>query len=242
MSYLLLHCLRKFDVILLLLLIDPSNFLLLKVGLGTVPFTFNLQESMHDPSQMMKATKISLWIVYITYVVSAELLSIIFWPTIHGFQSDVISALPYNSFLSRTIKISMSIVILSTVPLIIVPFGDLMQQKLGMKNHGNGGIVVRISLCIVCASVSILVPNFVYVISFIGCCCVAMTSYTFPALVHICCLLKLRQSRTRILSKVEWRHLYLDGILAPMGLISCILTSSLTFQEMIRSITNSSMS
>ncbi len=211
------------------------------VGMGTVPFTFNLQESMQDPSQMMKATNASLWTVCTTYILTGEIISIIFWPTLHGFQTDMLSTMPHASILSVIIKVSMSLVILSSIPLIIVPFGDLIQAKLiRTKEQGWGGLVLRISLCIICALISIVVPNFVYVISFIGCFCVALISYTLPALAHIFCLLKLRKGDISLLSKLEWGQLYLDCILVPIGLISCILTSDLTFKEMIRSISTSS--
>lgn len=189
---------------------------------------------MRNPNQMMKATNAALWVVFATYVSLGILLSIIFWPTLKGFHSDILSALPHNSLLSSAVKLSMSIVIISSIPLIIVPFGDLLQQKLGLHRQWEGA-TVRISICIVCALVSISVPNFVYVISFIGCFCVAFISYTFPAVAHIFCLFKLRDSRLSF-SKAEWRQIYVDAMLLPVGLISCLMTSDLTFKEMLKGI------
>lgn len=232
------------------------------VGFGTIPFTFTLQESMHKPKEMMKATKMSLWIVFAAYAVIGTLLSIIFWPSLHGFQSDMTAAIPNHSLLSDTLKLSMSVVILSTIPLIIVPFGDLVMQKFGLdKNRHDDinstddstgicapknyvGIIVRISLCIICAFVAIAVPNFVYVLSFVGCFCVALISYSYPALAHIFCFFKLYHQPTRlsVISKSEWRQLYLDMILIPISFVSCILTSDLTFRQMIVEIQNSSFS
>lgn len=219
-------------------------------GFGTIPFTFTLQESMQKPTEMMEATTKSLWVVFLTYGVIGIFLSIIFWPSLHGFQSDMTDAIPNHSLLSNTLKLSMSVVILSTVPLIIVPFGDLVMQKLGLdkKRHESPndtnytGSIVRISLCIICAFISLSVPNFVYVLSFIGCFCVALISYAYPALAHIVCFFKLYNQPTRIsvITKSEWRQLYLDMVLIPISFASCLLTSTLTFRQMMKEIENSS--
>ncbi len=187
---------------------------------------------------MMRATKISLWLVCLIYILMGGLVSIIFWPSSHGIQSDVISVLPANGLLSDFIKLSMTIVILFTTPLIIVPCGDLVKRKLGFNSdeHGQCGktgieTIIRISVCILCGFISVLVPNFVYVISFFGCLCVSLIGYCFPPLAHILCLLKLRSKR--LISPSELRQMFIDGLLLPIGFISCVFTSYLTFQTMM---------
>ena len=129
-------------------------------------------------------------------------------------------------------------VILSTTPLIIVPCGDLVQRKLGLNNREslllgkiNIAIIIRISVCMLCGFISVLVPNFVYVISFFGCLCVSMLVYIYPSLAHISCLLKLRSKRS--ITSSELQELYIDCILLPIGIISCFFTSCLTFQTMM---------
>lgn len=47
------------------------------VGFGLVPFTFNIQEGMQEPQDMRKATKISHWGVFITYILMGEGIAII---------------------------------------------------------------------------------------------------------------------------------------------------------------------
>jgi amino acid permease len=188
---------------------------------------------------MMKATKASLWFVYAGYLLMGELLLIIFWPSLHGIQNDVISILPNDSSLSLLIKLSMIVVILSTVPVIIVPFGDLVQRKLGMGSESSNdstkaseGTIIRISICIVCTLVSIFIPNFVYVISFLGCLCVSLISYAYPPLAHIICYDKVHRSSSSK-SSSELQQLCLDGSILLVGIVSCIFTSYLTFQKMM---------
>ena len=198
---------------------------------------------MRNPKQMMKATNISLWIVFGAYLLMGELLSIIFWPSSHGIQGDVTSVLPDSALLSIIIKLSMTSVILCTTPLIIVPCGDLVQRKLRLNQNNSDsakkwtGMIIRIFICILCAFLSVCVPNFVYVISFIGCLCVSLISYVYPPLAHIICFMKLNPARA-LISAEKWRQLYLDGIILPIGLISCILTSNLTFHAMMKNIEN----
>ena len=59
-----------------------------KVGFGLVPFTYSMEESMSEPKEMMKATKMSLSIVAVAYVFLGGLISIIF---VKGIRGDILS-------------------------------------------------------------------------------------------------------------------------------------------------------
>eukprot|EP00979_Chaetoceros_neogracilis_P000057 scaffold17_cov259-Chaetoceros_neogracile.AAC.9 len=58
------------------------------------------------------------------------------WFGVAGVQGDILSELP-NSSLPTIIRILMTIVILTTVPLIIIPAGDLVHDKLIRKPMGS---------------------------------------------------------------------------------------------------------
>ena len=190
----------------------------------------------------MSATKTSLWIVCFIYIIMGELLTFIFLPSFNGgFTSDITIALPTGSYLTTIVNIAMIIMMLSTVPLIIVPFGELVEHKFvlnheyGCLNHDMMNMMIRICICIVGAIISITIPSFVYIISFIGCFNVSLICYTYPALAHIACFFKLRKVRTSM-STSEWYGLFLDIFVGVVGLFSCILTSSLSFREIISKI------
>mmetsp|Transcript_9130 Transcript_9130/g.10577 ORF Transcript_9130/g.10577 Transcript_9130/m.10577 type:complete len:493 (+) Transcript_9130:123-1601(+) len=210
-------------------------------GFGSVPFTYNIQDAMKHPNQILKATNISLWIVFMTYAVMGDILSIIFWPSLHGFKTDMISILPNNATFPTILRLSMTLVILTTAPLIIVPTGDLIVNKFGLINSSSGsmsskiGMMLRITICIFCAFVSVFVPNFVYVISFVGCCLGSFISFVYPPLIHIKCLFKVKKLQTKNHSSQKYT-IVLDVILLLIGLISCFVTSNLTLQIMIKNI------
>jgi len=176
-----------------------------------------------------------------TYAVMGDILSIIFWPSLHGFKTDMISILPNNATFPTILRLSMTLVILTTAPLIIVPTGDLIVNKFGLINSSSGsmsskiGMMLRITICIFCAFVSVFVPNFVYVISFVGCCLGSFISFVYPPLIHIKCLFKVQKLQTKNHSSQKYT-IVLDVILLLIGLISCFVTSNLTLQIMIKNI------
>ena len=188
----------------------------------------------------MRATKISLWFVFVFYVLIGELILIIFWPSIHGIKSDITRVLPMDTFLLSFVSLSMALVILCTTPLVIVPCGALVMKKLGLDRlEGDDlerrvGITVRITICIICSFVSVMVPNFVYVISFIGCLCMSILSFAYPPLAHMLCLMKLNKKTPR--PQRQNGRMVIDAFVFIFGLTSSILTTYMTFQTMMEKI------
>ena len=200
------------------------------VGFGLVPFTFNIQEGMQEPQDMRKATQISHWGVFITYILMGEGIAIIFRPTMASFQGDILSELPSNSVMTQFLRLAMSIVIFATIPLITVPTGDLIYGKLPMSVKGdNAGRIttsIRIMVCLVSAYVSVAVPDFVSAISFTGCLCVASLSFVYPPLVHLVLRYKFcRQKKNRIFCS--------DILLLLWGIVATAVSTTLTFQSMM---------
>ena len=202
-----------------------------------------MKESMKKPAGIMRATKISLWFVFISYVLIGELMLVMFWPTIHGIKSDITRVLPMNTYLSSFVSLSMAMVILCTTPLVIVPCGALVMKKLGLDRlDGEGqerrlGVTVRIIICIICALISVMVPNFVYVVSFIGCLCMSILSFAYPPLTHMLCLMKLNKKTLR--PKRYYGRMVIDVVVFIFGLTSSILTTYMTFQTMVERIRSS---
>ncbi len=204
---------------------------------GIVPFTYELKESIEEPRLMMMATCRSSWIVFVTYSVIGCIISLIF---VSGIQSDVISCLPQVGYLPGIIRISMAFVVLTSLPLIIIPMGTLIHNKttaiLNMANAPQGkrgAFALRLIMASICAIISVEVPNFVYVISFIGCFCVAFISFVYPPMLHIISIYKFCSVEDRI-SKA--RFLIFDMILVGLGVVVVALTSVLTFLGIIEQI------
>ncbi len=208
---------------------------------------------MNNPTQMMQATKISLWSIMGVYFIIGELMVIVFWPSIHGIDSDVTKVLPQDTLVSYFVGLSMTMVVLFSTPLVIVPCGDFIMKKLGLDRiaslrtssssssssfflitERSIGVVVRISICIVCAIISLSVPNFVYVLSFVGCLCVSIIAYTYPPLAHMRCTNKLSSITGE--TESSFGRMSIDCLALLVGLLSSILTSCMTFQVMMEKI------
>jgi len=187
---------------------------------------------MGEPKEMMKATRMSLSIVAIAYVFMGDLISIIF---VHGIRGDILSELP-NSSLPTVLRILMTFVVLTSVPLIIIPSGDLLHDKIMRKpqgaNKGRSVYVIRFVLAQLCAGISVAVPNFVYVISFIGCFCVTLLSFVYPPILHLRCMHEFLPKEKRQFSSVK-RLIVVDVVLFLLGIIITVFTSWLTFKAML---------
>ena len=184
---------------------------------------------MEEPKDMLKATKISHWGVFIAYILMGEGVTIIFRPTIDSFQDDVLSELPSNSVIIQILRFSMAVVILATIPLITVPAGDFIYGKLPspLRSYNSDRMmsIVRIMICLFSAYVSIEVPGFVNAISLTGCLSVASLSFVYPPLVHLVLQYKIRRQETCIFC--------LDIILLLWGIIATTISTTLIFQSMI---------
>ncbi len=125
---------------------------------------------------------------------------------------------------------------MTTIPLIIIPAGDLIHDKILVKKKGMPGkrvYAVRFIIATFCAILSVEVPKFVCVISFIGCFCVALTSFVYPPLLHLRCLWKFCTPEKR---NSKMNLIVVDVVLFFFGLLIFGFTSVLTFKSMIQQI------
>lgn len=200
---------------------------------GIVPFTFNLQESMADPAQMPRATKMACTAVFIIYFIIGDIVAIIFLPSNHNFGGDVLSVLP-NTWISTFIRLAMTSVMVTSIPLILIPTGDLLLRKIGMRSDhkyaSRISLTLRVSMCCIGAIISATLPNFVYVMSFLGCLCVSLMSFVYPLVVHLVCFYKFCPEDVL---KANSKHVLLDGVLLLFGTGATILTSYLTYRTLM---------
>ena len=155
---------------------------------GVVPITYNIQESMAEPSLMIQATRMGLGIVILLYLVISNGVAALFSTSNEPFQGDVLRYLP-NTWVAASVRLAMAFVVLfTTAPIIVVCCGELIEGRVfgdSYKAEPFYRIITRAGICVFTTSVSVYVPGFVIVISVIGCCCVALVSFALPPLFFI---------------------------------------------------------
>lgn len=176
---------------------------------GVVPVAYNIQESMAEPKEMKHATTIALGLVFVIYGIISNGVFIIYAPSSkieyeayypsstviksHSFEGDVLQHLP-KGILPTIIRLAMTGVIIVTAPLLVIPCSELLEGRLFQNiflkpekriSHQKARIALRITICIICTCISVFIPDFVSVVSFIGCFCVALVSFVLPPLFHV---------------------------------------------------------
>jgi amino acid permease len=233
-------------------------------GFGIVPLTFNFRESMAEPAKLSQATTGALLLVAFAYI-AIGLGMLVLYPNI---QSDILSELPEQGLVPVLTRLAMVVVVMATSPLLIVPCGEILEGKLSChhehdvehqllhehdqkqqqqqkQKHRQLQIYVRFGICFVTVAVSVGIPEFVSVLTFVGCFCVAFVSFCIPPCLHL--VLRIRQlqqpttrsSTTRIalwttIVKSHWSYLWLDILFLALGLAATGISTAYVFRHMIR--------
>eukprot|EP00934_Nitzschia_sp_Nitz4_P007448 Nitzschia sp. Nitz4//scaffold185_size43419//26709//28262//NITZ4_007304-RA/size43419-processed-gene-0.82-mRNA-1//-1//CDS//3329539718//7438//frame0 len=162
-------------------------------GFGMVPLTFNFRESMSEPHRLREATLGALFFVAALYIViGVGLLAL--YPNIEG---DVLSELPAEGIIPVVTRLAMVVVVVATAPLLIVPCGEIIEGKflplllhesrerpMSASDHRRLQTLVRSGICIATVTMSVIIPGFVGVLTFVGCFCVAFVSFCVPPCLH----------------------------------------------------------
>ena len=98
---------------------------------------------MRNSAHMPMATKMACTAAFILYFIIGDIITIIFLPSNHNFGGDVLSVLP-NTWTCTSIRLAMTSVMLTSIPLILIPTGDLLLRKVGIRS--NHKYASRISL------------------------------------------------------------------------------------------------
>lgn len=194
-------------------------------GFGVVPLTYNFHDSMAEPHKMVPATGVALAGVALVYIAIGCGL-VVLYPDVDG---DILQNLPSTGVLPTLVRLAMAVVVLVTAPLLIVPCGELIEDKLvadGEQTSTRLRATVRLGVCFLCTIISVLVPGFVYVLSFVGCCFVALVGFVVPPFLHL--ILTSGEQR-----KANKYGFLLDCAMFLWGLIATIISSTFTFQKIL---------
>lgn len=200
-------------------------------GFGVVPLTFDYHESMKEPNRLAHATAVALSGVVVSYLVIAYGF-LLLYPIVMG--GDVIEdLLPTSGLVPTVVRVAMITVIILTAPLLVFPCGSILEGKIRLLLSRDNicsdrllQVIVRLSVCIFCTIISISVPGFVYVLSFVGCCAVALVGFVIPPLLHITLTLKCEDTSSR------WAGLFLDTVMLLWGVTAMIISSIYTFKKL----------
>jgi amino acid permease len=109
----------------------------------------------------------------------------------------------------------------------------MIEGKLAIKNCDlvTVRVLIRVLLCGICTFLAGFVPGFVHVISFVGCFCVSILGFVLPPLLR----LKLTKARSQSES-------YASICLLFVGAATTVVTSSMTFWELVEVTQNSKAS
>lgn len=190
-------------------------------GFGVVPLTYNYYESMAQPQHLAKATAVALLGVSLCYILIGCGLLWLYYPV----QGDILEQLPTDGFVPLFVRLAMIVVVVLTCPLIVLPCGMILEGKLLSTTTKTMQAVIRYSICVLCAIISVSIPSFVYVLSFVGCFCVALVGFVIPPLLHIALVLQYD-------STAPIAGLVLDFAMLAWGVAATIISSTYTFRKL----------
>lgn len=200
-------------------------------GYGVVPLTFNFQESMKEPAKMMEASASALVYVAVLYVIMGVGMYWLF----PNLTSDVLHELPSTGILPTLTRYAIMLTVLTTAPLLVIPCAELIEGKVGftqlMPLHRN---VVRFSVVGITVLVAVILPDFVQVLSFVGCFCVALVSFCVPPTLHLrLSYLQTINKNAGSLLPHEWNMATIvsDVALIVWGVIATIVSTVCTLQN-----------
>lgn len=153
---------------------------------GVVPLTFNFRESMAEPEKLPQAAMISMTLVGVFYII----IGVSFLYLFPNIEDDLLAEIPSTGLIATMTRLAMIVVVMASTPLLIVPCAEIVEGKILKKENGHGRrsrkgmIIIRTLLLLGTVSVAAKLPDFVSVLSFVGCLAVSMVSFVLPPGLH----------------------------------------------------------
>lgn len=184
---------------------------------------------MAQPQKLVPVASTAVFFVTVAYItIALGLLAL--YPYVTG---DIISNLHSTSLhqdyiafsiIPFVVRSAFVVVLLLSSPLVLLPCGELVEGKVIAATHFESTpqlrAIVRFAICGVCLAISIAVPGFVTVLSFVGCFSSASASFVLPPLMH---LMLSRRAR------IPWnRQLRIDMLMFLLGVFATVLTTVYT--------------
>jgi amino acid permease len=203
---------------------------------GVPPLTYSFHSSMREPTQLVPATVYAFSCVGVAYTIAGVSLYALY-PNLTG---DILHELPVSStgggdtddtgggggggilyLLPILTRLAMVTVILLSGPLLIVPTGQLLEEKWHIQDKSAA---VRFGICGTAVLLATALPGFVQVLGLVGCACVGMVSFCVPPLLHLKLLLSAR-SNIDTTDVHLLPTLVLDGVMLAWGVIATVIST-----------------
>lgn len=185
---------------------------------GVPPLTYSFHSSMREPTSLVSATVWAFSFVAVAYMVAGVSLYALY-PNLTG---DILHELPVQGggILPILTRLAMVAVIMLSGPLLIVPAGQLLEEKWHLSENRA---VVRFGICAVAVLLATALPGFVAVLGLVGCACVGMVSFCVPPLLHLKLLLSSASPvgvDANLLPTI-----LLDGVMLAWGVIATVIST-----------------
>jgi hypothetical protein len=196
------------------------------------PLTYSFHSSMREPTELVPATVYAFSFVAIAYTIAGVSLYALY-PNLTG---DILHELPAATggteetggggilyLLPILTRLAMVTVILLSGPLLIVPTGQLLEEKWHIQDKSAA---VRFGICGTAVLLATALPGFVQVLGLVGCACVGMVSFCVPPLLHLKLVLS---SSARSIDSTDVHlllpTLVLDGAMLTWGVIATVIST-----------------
>jgi amino acid permease len=194
---------------------------------GVPPLTYSFHSSMKEPSQLVPATVWAFSFVAVAYTIAGVSLYVLY-PNLTG---DILHELPVSTGTDDTgggilyllpilTRLAMVTVILLSGPLLIVPTGQLLEEKWHLSDNRAA---VRFGICGTAVLLATALPGFVQVLGLVGCACVGMVSFCVPPLLHLKLLLSANRSIDVDVALLP--TVLLDGVMLAWGVIATVIST-----------------
>lgn len=218
-------------------------------GFGIVPLTFNFRESMAEPAKLPQATMAALLLVALTYMFIG-LGFLILYPNIQADVLSELPHDGWIPILTRwaMVIVVMATSPLLIVPCGEIIEGKLLFHDDNDDNndddhvhnnndnndhHNNANphshhhhrkrqMMVRVGICILTVAISVGIPEFVSVLTLVGCFCVAFVSFCIPPYLHF------------LILQQQGQQSWTDVLLLCFGLLATGISTTYVFEHSLQ--------
>jgi len=104
-------------------------------SIGIPVIAYQLQESMAEPSKFERTVESTFTVLYFIFVLIGVFGNLLFAHSVEGVQPIIISNLPKNSTPSSIVKVVVSLMLLFSIPLSLVPALNLLDSVIGIQSN-----------------------------------------------------------------------------------------------------------
>ncbi|KAK8795926.1 hypothetical protein WA171_003892, partial [Blastocystis sp. BT1] len=177
-----------------------ENFGIIVYCMGFILFLLTQYKYLRRDCQktVVRSTGISISLMAIIYSIIGILLAVIFKNGPHGVEDDIVKSLPDGAWIAIPVNLLMVITVIGGFPLWMEPVNEMVEGHWGECTKGKifitnpVYIIFRIVEIVLISVVAYFVPHFGDILSVVGNFTDNITTFIFPAFMHLRLLRKKR--------------------------------------------------